>query len=299
MSKFKRLTEEYQKELQEAYNAQKQPKASRSRLKLTIEPFSADPSWFDPSKHDFVVKAHKDDDQIGMMAITHKKNGIMPYQFHVEKEYRRSGIGTAIANKAQDWSKKGIIPSPDMTPDAVAWLKAYHKDAIKKSLMIEESLNKSDDYAKKASSNIILLHPASINGKTHRENGIPMHMTVKTFGDKSKTDSKQVEKHLENFSIPQSVDANKMLFMPHVFSAPNGETHHVLLVYGAPNHIDKIRNASEKYGPYIKNFLPHITVDKSDWDKFNKMGPILTADKIGLQIHPAELRSGSQVLKRY
>lgn len=286
-------TPEYQQELQTPYSSPK------SRLKLTVEPFSIERPFFDPSKHDFTVTAHKDGEEIGTMAITHRDGGITPYQFYVKKEHRRSGIGTALANKAIDWAKKPIIPNLNMNSDAVAWFKKYHEKDIKKSLTDSfELLIKSDDYAKKASTGLILLHPISINGKTHRENGIPMHMTVKFFGDNTQVDPTEVEKHLENFSIPQNVDVNKMLFMPHTLSTPAG-THHVLLAYGAPHHVDQIRKGSEKYGPYVKNFLPHISVDKADWDKFAKMGPMLTADKIGIQIHPAELKSGNQVLKRY
>lgn len=314
MNKYKRLTPEYQQELNQIANA---PKAKRSRTKITIEPFSVDPAFFDPAKHDFIVKAHKDGDQIGMMAVTHRKGGIMPYQFHVEKEHRRSGIGNAIAAKAEDWAKKDIIPSPDMTEDAkkwhAAWLASKTPQKIKKSeelntinifnqadiLTFIEELNKSESYTQKAAKGIALLHPITLNGKSHKENGVPLHMTVKVFGDNDKMDVKQVQQHLEKFSIPKSVNANAMYYMPHKFPAGNGEFHHVLLVYGAPPHIDHIRKGSENFGPYIHNFLPHISIDKDDWHKLAKIGPVLTAEQAGIKIHPAELRSGSQVVKKY
>lgn len=300
MNRFKRMTEEYQRELKELDQLEFSSNLSKARPKITVEPMTASPETFDPKKHDFIVRYHKDGNKAGFIAVTHKRDGIMPFQFHVEKEHRRQGIGSKLAQHAELVSKKPIIASPDMTKDAVAWLKSYHGDIIKKSLSETfNSLIKSDEYAKKASTGVILLHPVTINGKTHRENGIPLHMTVKTFGQSNEVNPAEVEKHLENFSIPKSIDANKMYFMPHVFSGPNNQVHHVLLVYGAPNHIDQIRKGSEKYGQYIKNFLPHIAIDKEDWEKFNKIGPILPADKVGIKMHAAELRSGPQVLKRY
>jgi hypothetical protein len=296
MNRFKRLTSEYQQELQSLYSKPER----KARPKLKVEPMSHDISEFDPKQHDFIVSEHQDGDKIGFIAVTHKKTGIMPFQFHVNQDYRRQKVGTRLAKKAEAISGgKPIIPSPDMTPAATAWLKSYHSDIIKKSIFEEETLIKSDDYAKKASTGVILLHPISINGKTHRSNGVPMHMTVKSFGDNTQIDPREVQQHLEKFSIPSLVNEKNMLFMPHVLQGPNNAIHHVLLVYGAPPHVDQIRKGSQKYGQHIQNFLPHISVDKEDWDKFAKMGPILTSDKVGIKIHSAELKSGPQVVKRY
>jgi GNAT superfamily N-acetyltransferase len=298
MNNYKRQTKEYQQELQQA--SQPSPAIKRPRSKIKVEPFTADPEYFDPRKHDFTVKFHQDGHQVGMIAVTHKKNGIMPFQFHVHRDYRRQGIGTKLAQHAEKIARKQVIPSPDMTEDAVNWLKSYHKDRIEKSIsLFAEDLVKSDDYKQKASTGIVLLHPVSISGKTHRDNGIPLHMTVKVFGSNTNMNPKDVEKHLENFTIPSSVDSNKMLFMPHILPGVGGTKHHVLLAYGAPPHVDHVRKGSEQYGPYLHNFLPHISVDQADWEKFSKMGPILTAEKIGLKVHPAELRSGPQIVKTY
>jgi GNAT superfamily N-acetyltransferase len=302
MNKFKRLTQEYQQELQQTFPEKKVNK--KPRTKITVEPFTVDAKYFDPKKHDFTVKATKDGEQLGFIAVTHKKQGIMPFQFEVEKEYRRKKIGTKLAEHAEQISKKNIIPSPDMTEDAKkwhdTWLKAKSVKIKKEEIkLFLQDLIKSESYAKKASTGVILLHPISLSGKTHRSDGVPMHMTVKFFGDNSKINPQEIQKHLEKFSIPNSINENKLLFMPHKLPAADGGVHHVLLAYGAPPHIDHIREGSAKYGPYLKNFLPHISIDKEDWEKFSKMGPVLTADKIGLKIHSAQLKSGNEIVKEY
>ena len=86
------------------------------RLKLKIEPFSVHPDHFDPRKHDFVVHLHRGDEKLGFMAVTHKKEGIMPFQFEVSDEHRRKGHGTRIAAYAQILSNKKILTTPDQSP---------------------------------------------------------------------------------------------------------------------------------------------------------------------------------------
>lgn len=102
----------------------------KSRARITVEPFSADPKWFDPKKHDFVIKYHKDDEPVGILAVTHKKDGIMPYQMNVQKDYRRSGIASKMANHAERISMKNLQSSPDTTKDFVKWFTAYKTPKI-------------------------------------------------------------------------------------------------------------------------------------------------------------------------
>jgi 8-oxo-dGTP pyrophosphatase MutT (NUDIX family) len=86
------------------------------RLKLKVEPFTAHPDHFDPKKHDFVVHLHRGDEKLGFMAVTHKKEGIMPFQFEVSEEHKRKGHGTRLAAYAQILSNKKILTTPDQSP---------------------------------------------------------------------------------------------------------------------------------------------------------------------------------------
>jgi 8-oxo-dGTP pyrophosphatase MutT (NUDIX family) len=98
---------------------------SQPRSKLTVEPFAVDKSVFDPRKHDFIVRMHKGGKQIGFVAITHKPNGIMPFNFEVNRLHQRQGHGTALINHAQNVSRKKLIRSPDMTQAGSAFADKY------------------------------------------------------------------------------------------------------------------------------------------------------------------------------
>jgi hypothetical protein len=90
-----------------------------------------------------------------------------------------------------------------------------------------------------------------------------------------------------------------MMFVPHKLRGLDGREHHVLLVYGAPPRVDRLRQATDNIGPKFRNFLPHISIDYGDWHRLSKMGSALTAKEAGIQIHPAELKYGNTVLKTY
>lgn len=99
----------------------------KAKPKVYIEPFIVAADQFNPKKHDFSVSVKHGDKKVAYIYVTHKKDGIMPFQFYVNKEYRRKGYGTAVAKIAETAAKKGIIPSPDMTRDAKAWYDSYTK----------------------------------------------------------------------------------------------------------------------------------------------------------------------------
>lgn len=98
--------------------------------KMKVEPFTADPETFNPRKHDFIVRAISRGKQVGMLAVTHTKDGIMPFNFEVNRLHRRKGYGTAMAAHAQKISGKKITRSPDMTADAVAFADKFIKPPV-------------------------------------------------------------------------------------------------------------------------------------------------------------------------
>jgi 8-oxo-dGTP pyrophosphatase MutT (NUDIX family) len=277
-----------------------EPQLSKAQGKFTVEPFTADPIQFNPKKHDFIVRAHKGGKQVGFLAVTHKPQGIMPFNFEVQEQHRRKGWGTALATHAQNISGKKIHHSPDQTPDAKAFAQAFARHNLKKDIYDwqDEILMKSNENPQIANSSI-LMYPVTLGGSKSRSNGTPFHMTVKTLGDSEKLDHKQIQSIIDQHGFHKPIDEKKMLFMPHKLKGLNGDEHHVLLAYGAPDRIKHVRESLKEFGPSFKHFLPHISIDEKDWNKFSQMGHALTAKEIGLQFHPAELRSGGGVLKTY
>lgn len=286
--------------------------AKSRALKISHKAFTADPMSYNPQKHDFVVEAHVNGKKAGFLAVTHKPNGIMPFNFEVNKSHRGKGIGAAMMQHAEHISGKPAVATPDMTSDAKAFAAKYRSIHMKKDEYSEDTadsqhlftknLAKTADerYKQQVANGLSLLHPISINGNHHREGNIPLHMTIKTFGDKRTANMDEIHQHIDHVGMEgRKIDESQLSFMPHKFEMPNGQTHHVLLVYNLPNHINQLREHAKHLGPQISRYLSHISIDKTDWDKFKAMGDNLSAHEVGVKIHPAELRAGPTVLKTY
>lgn len=97
--------------------------------KLKVEPFVVDPEMFDPRKHDFIVRVRRAGKNVGVLAVTHIKDGIMPFNLEVNKMFRRKGYATIMANHAQKISGKKIVRSPDMTQAGAAFADKFIKPA--------------------------------------------------------------------------------------------------------------------------------------------------------------------------
>jgi 8-oxo-dGTP pyrophosphatase MutT (NUDIX family) len=89
----------------------------KKALKIKVEPFTADPGWFNPKKHDFKVSAIHNGKEVGRLYVTHKPEGIMPFELNVDQKHRRKGYASAMASHAQKISGKKIVRSSDMTED--------------------------------------------------------------------------------------------------------------------------------------------------------------------------------------
>jgi 8-oxo-dGTP pyrophosphatase MutT (NUDIX family)/GNAT superfamily N-acetyltransferase len=108
--------------------------------KLSVESF-VDPKLlpggkFNPKKHGFTVKVHNHEGkQVGFMTVSHHflyPKNLMAYQFEVDKDFRRQGIGTMIANHAQSISGKKLMKTPDMTMDAQKFAQSFKTKVDKK-----------------------------------------------------------------------------------------------------------------------------------------------------------------------
>jgi ADP-ribose pyrophosphatase YjhB (NUDIX family) len=99
----------------------------KARGKITVEPFAVDKDVFNPRKHDFIVRVHNAGKQVGFLAVTHKPEGLMPFNFEVSKLHQRKGYGTMLADHAQKVAGKKIIRSPDMTEAGASFANKYIK----------------------------------------------------------------------------------------------------------------------------------------------------------------------------
>lgn len=254
--------------------AHQQPeKLAASVGKITVEPFVVDKASFNPRKHDFIVRYQHRGKHVGSLYVTHKKDGLMPFEFQVKPSMQRKGIGSAMAQHAQKLSGKRIIRSPDMTDAGRAFAEKF--------IGPSKPIRKDEQAPMQAPIPLILQIPISLHGKTTK-------MTIKNFGDMNQIDHASIRNVIDGQKFHEPIDDKKMIFKPHVLKGVDGKEMHILLVYGAPA---KIMN--------MKGSTPYIPIDKEDYDKFSKLGPAITSQAAGIKFHPAELKAGDQVLKTY
>lgn len=164
---------------------------------------------------------------------------------------------------------------------------------------IEDLEKVGDGYKKLVSNGLALLHPVSVNGKTMSEDGIPFHTTIKAF-DKDKDSAKNAHGIAQKMKI-SCPDPKKVNIVPKVFKDRHGDDVHVLAMFGddADNIIDQYSKFDGMGWPARpEGYRPHITVDKSTYDKAVKTGAKTAAD-LGITFGEAELRSGLNTLFKY
>ena len=157
----------------------------------------------------------------------------------------------------------------------------------------------SAEYNQAAHSKLDLVYPVSINNRHILTTNVPFHMSVKIFGDSTPELSDEAFRRLapHEAALKQPIDESKLHIMPYKFQGTSGDLNHVLVIHGMPSHLNSIYDANQDIGKIYPEKFSHITVDKEIWDKVNEGH--LQPNDIGLKFHPAELRSGNQVLKTY
>lgn len=155
------------------------------------------------------------------------------------------------------------------------------------------------DYKAKAQSHTALLFPVSLGDRHSLMEGVPLHSTIKVFGESGQVAESDIHNRIQPFEhlLKQPIDINNIKIQPHKFQGRNGETYHVLLLDGMPKYLHDLYHANRDVGFTYDEFKPHITIDKETWDKVNA-GHLQPKD-IGLKIHPPELRAGNKTLKTY
>ncbi len=154
-------------------------------------------------------------------------------------------------------------------------------------------------YKKLAERGVMVGFPATIDGRSHREdNGIPYHSTVKFFNPDK-------DKHEDIHAVASKMDLNppdpkRTGISPGQFKDRFGNDVYVIKLHGP--HADQIKGHNQKFSHmgYPSNFeyQPHVSVDKKTWDHV-VASKAKTAHEAGISFGPAELRSGHKVLASY
>ena len=223
--------------------------------------------------------------------ISHAAHAMVYGKLHGKNQLNRWTPEIEVALKDLQ-HKVNLSPEEKMRQEGL--IKTYRKIAGVYTLM-----KIGEQYKNIARSHVNLLYPVSIGGRHRLVDEIPLHVSVKIFGEGGQIQPEEVFRRLQPYeqSLKQPIDASKLRIVPYKFTGRTGELHHVLLLNGMPDHLSQIYHANRDIGFNYPQFLPHVTVDKAIWDKVNE-GHLQPKD-VGLEIHPPELRVGNQVLKAY
>jgi hypothetical protein len=164
-----------------------------------------------------------------------------------------------------------------------------------------ELLKKEDPeaYRKLAASGIMVAHPVTINGKSHRpDNGIGYHNTIKFFNpDKDSTHKVHaIAKNLDmNAPDPKHTKISLDTFKDRV-----GNDVHVIKLHGGGSEDQKAHHDAFSHLGYKTNYehTPHISVDKATHEKIRASGA-KTAHEAGIAFGHAALHQGSKVVATY
>jgi hypothetical protein len=156
-------------------------------------------------------------------------------------------------------------------------------------------LAKSEEKQKSlAASGLMLGYPVSINGMTHRNDGIQHHVTVKFFEG-------GVEPHVAH-AASKALDFKKInpkttYVGASKFPTRFGTEVYVLTLHGqGVQHVADYNSKLNNVGtPSKYNFAPHITVDKHTYD-YVKSSPGKTAEELNIKFGHPHLKKGPKTL---
>ena len=159
-------------------------------------------------------------------------------------------------------------------------------------------MKKAEDMKSLASKGLLLGYPVTVQGKSHRSDGIAHHVTVKFFEGEHADPEKA---HVAAMKLPfQNIDPSQTYVKPMVFPTRFGTTVHVLGLYGpGVDHVSENHEALATMGPPDRfKFMPHVTVDKEVHEQASKM-PNATAADLGIEFGEPELKLGPEKLHSY
>ncbi len=153
-------------------------------------------------------------------------------------------------------------------------------------------------YASLAQKGIMVAHPVSFSGKTHRDDiGVKYHATVKASDQDLTTPTEMHRAALQaNF---QPIDPKTTGIEPSTFKDRFGKDVHIIKLRTGNDSL-KQANSHFEHIKQFKNheFVPHISVDAETWHKIKNSGA-KTAHEAGIEFGPAKLYHGQKELATY
>lgn len=164
------------------------------------------------------------------------------------------------------------------------------------------SVNKAEDpeaYKKLASKGVLLGHPVTIKGQTHRsDNGIQYHVTIKFFNPEKDRPS-EIHKVASNLDLTPP-DPKEVQVTHHVLKDRLGNDVYAIGLQG--KHAEKLKEHHDQFSHmgHKENYewKAHISVPKEVHDEIKASG-VKTAYEAGIEFGNAQLKRGPKVLAEY
>lgn len=159
--------------------------------------------------------------------------------------------------------------------------------------MIGEGVHK--EYKEKARKGGDILWHVTIKGRKELAEGIPLHMSLKVFGDKSEMDMEEIKRKVVEFKI-RTPSPDKLTFKTDIFHVKvSNKDYYMLMVEGCDKEYKEFYDSMKHCGTVYDKFMTHITIDKELYDQINEEG--LESGEIKFDDLSVEFGSGNTVLE--
>jgi 2'-5' RNA ligase len=144
-------------------------------------------------------------------------------------------------------------------------------------------------YKEQAKKGCDVLFCVTIKGRSTLVDDIPLHMSLKIFGDKKEFDLDEMKEYVEEHDIC-SPDPKDLTFKPIIFTAEQSKMdYYMLKIEGLPPKYKALYDHYGHVGNVYKNFMTHVTIDKKLYDDLKENG--VTADDV--EFGPLTLEHGA------
>lgn len=149
----------------------------------------------------------------------------------------------------------------------------YHTALIKSDdEKMQPAKGVQQSYKDAAHSGANVMFRAKIKGQKMLDEGIPLHMTVKTFDKPEAMPLDEVKNKAEELDIHRP-DPHSLKYEPITFTSKrNGNTYYMLKISGLHPNIEKLSDHFKGQGVTHDSFMAHITINKELHDKIKKEG---------------------------
>lgn len=129
-----------------------------------------------------------------------------------------------------------------------------------------------NSYKKEAKKGCDVLFRVKIKGRATLVDDIPLHMSLKIFGDPKEYDFNEMKDYVKEHDIC-TPDPKGLTFKPIIFTAEkSGLDYYMLKIEGLPSKYKAFYDHYKHVGNVYKEFMTHVTIDKPLYEELKENG---------------------------